>query len=402
MAAHRNPPRRGTAGPAAWRVLWCVRVGAVAALAAGEFPAAAGSAAARGWRHGAREAGPTAAARGPREGSAASAWRPLPPPPAWFVSAAGAAVDEGRAVFVGGYGTGQKSGEMYNDVHEFDARTNAWRALPALNVVRGAAGAALVRGDLYAFGGRGRGGSLASVERLAGADDVKSTAGTWQQAPALPFGPRESPGCTALPYNRAAVIAGGFASWYVSGVLHFEYYNSTSLFDGTAYHQLPDMPFRRSNLALVAANGGVYAFGGSELEPSYESCAFLNIPAVVANADNVAEALRRAPALTWARCGPLVFPRSFIAAAAVAEEDGADTIIAAGGMDGNFNPADTTQVLVDGRSWQAASAQLTLPEPRGFSSAVVLDHGKRVVVAGGVGAGIGGPSAIVLESQHAS
>ena len=77
--------------------------------------------------------------------------------------------------------------------------------------------------------------------------------------------------------NRDIVIVGGFNSGVVNGVFEFEYFNSTFWFDGTTYKRLPDMPFKRSNMALVATDDIVYAFGGGEMDPSYASCARLDL-----------------------------------------------------------------------------------------------------------------------------
>lgn len=99
----------------------------------------------------------------------------------------------------------------------------------------------------------------------------------------LPDGPLESPAVTSLKSGNGIVIAGGFNSWTDSGEFQFAYYNTTWLFNGSTYKRLPDMPFKRSNMALVATqddNGDdtIFAFGGGSTAPSYATCASLRIP----------------------------------------------------------------------------------------------------------------------------
>ena len=99
----------------------------------------------------------------------------------------------------------------------------------------------------------------------------------------MPFGPREGQSAVTLPSGKGIVLAGGFDSHTDSrGVFHFSYFNTSYLFDGTTYTRLPDMPFKRSNMALVAAKYGdsdwVYAIGGGEDNPSYGTCARLRVP----------------------------------------------------------------------------------------------------------------------------
>lgn len=105
----------------------------------------------------------------------------------------------------------------------------------------------------------------------------------------------------------------------------FEYLNETLLFDGVSYTRLSDMPFQRSNLGLVAAHGGVYAIGGSKINPSYYNVSFLDLSAAaVLGGPPISSGWKSVAPLNEARCWPMV--------AAVTAKDGSEMVVAAGGV----------------------------------------------------------------------
>jgi len=350
-----------------------------------------------------------------------------PPPPQRFMSAAASSLGKSLA-YVGGTFIDKKTGAIGNTrkgVITYHPTSNTWTTLPNMTTARSAPAAATLKGRLYVFGGvqekpkqqqqqqhsvdlrtisdmnstemlRDRSGSvvIGTVESLAVSTDGKALEKTWKKELLLPGGPLESPSAVALESSLGIVIAGGFDSSTVDGVFHFQYYNQTWLFDGQQYVSLPDMPFRRSNMALVAtthsstsktggSGGGdddgdddvVYAFGGGYTDPSYGTCASLRIPKTSTGSFGN---------LHWIPCSSnLVNPISWTAAAVVNR-----TIVLAGGMSDTFTPTAETDILsLSGAGGGAAESNWTnadcdLPLAVGFLSGAVTLDDQFVVVAG--------------------
>ena len=166
----------------------------------------------------------------------------------------------------------------------------------------------------------------------------------------------------------------------------FAYHNETYLFDGSSYTALPAYPYQRSNLMAVAANGGVYAFGGGSTAPSYDTCAFLKVSAA---RDADGGELRVASADAWAPCASLPAPTTS-AAAGVAKVGDDEYIVMLGGLDGNFdltlmgfvyNPkTDSWGSLVGGN----------LKAPTGFVNGASMPDGS-FLMAGGAYPGVPKP-----------
>ena len=314
-------------------------------------------------------------------------WKTVTPPASVgrWMSAAAAAVGDGAVAFVGGTNidaAGRFAGAR-NQVCLFKPETGAWSLLPNMTA-RQAPAAAAHGGRLYVFGGvqhkpnASHGDpdptlKLTLVESIGISGGTKGDAG-WRKEKDMPFGPREGQSAVALPSGKGIVLAGGFDSHTdTKGVYHFAYFNTSYYFDGVTYTRLPDMPFQRSNMALVAAQDGdadwVYAIGGGKDAPSYETCARLRVPSTAPEA-----------AVAWVSCGPLVNPRSWMAAAVVNER-----IVIAGGMGGEFSPTDEVDTLdIRGhglaKNWTYAGCDL--PVSAGFLSGAVASTGEFVVVAG--------------------
>ena len=277
--------------------------------------------------------------------------------------------------------TGQ-FGNTRNQVATFKPSTSEWKLLPNMTA-RSSAAAGTTNGRLYVFGGIQKKPNashsdpdptikLSLVESISISPESGQMEKTWRKEKNMPFGHREGQASASLKSGRGIVLAGGFDSGWSQGTFHFEYFNSTFLFDGTSYASMPDMPFKRSNMALVAAsdgNGGdvIYAMGGGETDPSYASCALLHLPANDVNA------------ASWKSCGPMVNPRSWMAAGVVG-----GNIIIAGGMGGEFDATQEVDILSLGESaskpgnWTYANCDL--PTPAGFISGASTTTGKSVFV----------------------
>lgn len=296
------------------------------------------------------------------------------PPPAIWMSAAASSLGDAVA-FCGGtfIEPDGKYGTTRNQVATYNPTTDHWVTFPNMTK-RTAPAAGTFLDRLYVFGGSQHKPNaskhdpnptinLALVESIGIHPDGSATETTWTQEIDLPFGPRESPSAVSVP-GKGIVIGGGFDSGVVNGVFVFAYYNDSYLFNGTAYQRLPDMPFKRSNMAYVATNSSrVYALGGGATEPSYSTCAFLDLGAAA-----------------WSMCADLVDARSWAAAGVVGDE-----IVLAGGMDNEFAPTaevDFLNVKNTSALWTNSNGKCDLPTKAAFISGGVTANGVFVVDAG--------------------
>ena len=323
---------------------------------------------------------------------AACTWKAVNKPPSEWMSAAAASVGEHAVAFAGGTSINPITGRFGVErmqVTTYNPTTDAWHKLPNMSYARSAPAAAALNGRLFVFGGVQRKPNashsdpdptikMSVVESIAISDNGRTTETHWKRETDLP-GPRESPSAVAVG-NRGIVIAGGFNSGVVNGVFEFEYFNSTFWFDGTTYKRLPDMPFKRSNMALVATDDIVYAFGGGEMDPSYASCARLDLK----EGTNL-------KAAGWVPCATLINARSWAAAGIVGGGDEA-TIVLAGGMDGRFSPTNEVDMMVvgDGKNQSVVwttDAECDLPVAAGFLSGATTGDGTSFIVAAGAARG---------------
>lgn len=275
-----------------------------------------------------------------------------------------------------------KFGSTRNQVATFNPSTSEWNLLPNMTA-RSSAAAGTTNDRLYVFGGIQKKPNashsdpdptikLALVESISISSDPGQMETTWRKEKNMPFGHREGQAAASLKSGRGILLAGGFDSGWSQGAFHFEYFNSTYFFDGSSYIRMPDMPFKRSNMALVAASDGdggdvIYAMGGGETDPSYATCALLHLPA------------NDYKGASWKSCGPMVNPRSWMAAGVVGRN-----IIIAGGMGGEFSATQEVDTLSLGKSasqpgnWTYANCDL--PTPAGFISGASTTTGKGVFV----------------------
>ena len=313
----------------------------------------------------------------------ACTWTRTPSQPkiSWM-SAAATTIGPNSVAFAGGTFIDRSTGRFgsaSNQVTTYNIITDTWRTLPNMTA-RSAPASATLNGRIYVFGGIQRKANashsdpdptikLALVESIAVSDHGREGELQWRREPDLP-GPRESPSAVSVG-TRGIVIAGGFDSGIVNGVFKYEYFNSSYWFDGTTYQRLPDMPFKRSNMALVyePVSDAVFAFGGGETDPSYATCAYLSVSKQSIGTKD------------WSPCPPLVNARSWSAAGFVGDAK-AGEIVLAGGVDGRFSPtAEVDTLRVGASNWTDAGCDL--PSAAGFlSGATTGDGGSFVVVIG--------------------
>ena len=322
--------------------------------------------------------------------AAACSWTRSTPPPARWMSAASTTCGD-TVAFSGGeslsISTGATLGDR-NKVTTFNPTTHTWHTWAPNMTGRVAPAAASLNSRLYVFGGTKKIPNashsahpvkiLDLVESISFSPHGMLIETSWKQEKPLPFGPRESPSAASLPNSAGIVIGAGFFSKTVNGVLTFKYFNDSWFFDGSDYTRLPDMPFSRSNMPMVAANKGIYAFGGGFTEPSYSTCAYLQVESATSHASD------------WIKCPPLVTPTSWMSAGVLKDKHGEDVVIAAGGMDGMFSPTSVVEALSGGSSSSAlggggggnwSNLNCDLPFAAGFLSGAVVNN-SFVVVAG--------------------
>lgn len=317
-------------------------------------------------------------------------WTPVADMPSRRMDASMTSLRDGRVAIVGGGGSATgptRSADL------FDADANKWTALPDMMLPRDSPGSCVLDSDgaktLYAFGG-----TIAyptppstlmnvtgSVEALTLGGHAEAKA--WQHAASLPS-PRTSPSVASLSSGRACVVAAGFDASQ-SG---FEYLQDAYLFDGSSYTKLPDLPFGRSNMAIVAAAGGVFVIGGGALDPSYYNVSYLQLQPSVATA--------------WKPMAPLQAARSWTMAAALRDPQSGETrLVAAGGMSLQpfFEPMSSVEVYsTKNDSWTLFSDgdAGALPTPVGFGSGAAI-NATHMLAAGGAGPGTTGTEAFVFS-----
>ena len=201
---------------------------------------------------------------------------------------------------------------------------------------------------------------------------------------------RTSPSAVSLPDGSGCVIAGGFSS---ESIGNFSYGKDAWFFDGSTYRRLADMPFRRSNMGLVATSSGVFAIGGSEVHPAY-----YNVSALEYKAGDASGAPQFAAA--WSHIKPLNRARAYpMVSSIVNRTTGEACLVAAGGMSlvPMFMPMASVEVYspkVGRWTLHEQGSPGALPVPIGFGTGASL-NATHMLVAGGVGAGVTGTEAYV-------
>jgi len=267
-----------------------------------------------------------------------------------------------------------------------------WSAGPPMHSARAAFGAALLTTGgtpkLYVFGG------MASDLPSGAGCNITDTAevlrdGRWQQAPPMPC-PRTGQSAATLPNGNEILIVGGFCSTLEGpkacpGITSpsgapFAYTNKTLRFDGEKYTAAADLPCASgsaplcglSNLAVTTCGGKVWVIGGGGYAPSYA-----DVHAYDPDAD------------AWVKGPDLPEPKSWAASACV-DKNGAEQLVVAGGLDGQFQASASVWILAtDGGGKSGWVAGPPLPTPKAFTSGALLaakEGAGTVMAAGGAGA----------------
>lgn len=326
--------------------------------------------------------------------SAPSSWTAVADMPFKRMSATMANIGDGRTAYVGGTYFGSEPSVAADRGHSlgkppfasgvvFDSAKGEWNAIPDMLEPRDSPGSCVLSTEggstaLAVFGGT-TSVSTSGVMNITDSTEVIQIGpgpSAWQYGPKLPTS-RTAPSVTTLGGGEQCVVAGGFHGDSVS----FQYLTDAYLFDGVEYTKLPDMPYGRSNMAIAAANNGIYILGGSALNPAYANVSYLQLVPTVGKAWQPMAPLHKAR--SWAMTTVLLDPKS-----------GEELIVAAGGMslDPMFQPmasvevyntkSDTWTLLDDGEAG-------ALPHPIGFGSGARINS-TDMMAGGGVGNGTTG------------
>jgi N-acetylneuraminic acid mutarotase len=189
---------------------------------------------------------------------AADRWTALPPLPR--ATAAGATVVVGDKLYVasGAPQTFGASGPIapYPQLQVYDFESGEWSLGADVPSPRHHVGGAALDGKLYVVGGRGEEDhSLATFERYDPATD------SWESLPDAPLGVA-SPGLVAIG-GKLVVVGGEDQESWEDGEGWVT--PSAWAFDPKTerWERLPDMAIERRGSGVAAANGRVYALGGS-------------------------------------------------------------------------------------------------------------------------------------------
>jgi hypothetical protein len=343
--------------------------------------------------------------------AAGGAWTPAADMAAKRMEASMASVGDGRVAYVGGAQMGGSVSSMRNaqwrssppansaplkSAAMFDAASNVWSALPDMSSPRDSPGSCVISSNgkktLYVFGGttayptppHTQMNVTISAEML-----VLDGSSSWQSAPPLPSA-RTSPSVTSLKDGSGCIIACGFVDDPATG--SFGYLQDSYLFDGASYKQLPDVPFKRSNMGIAATSDGVYVIGGGETDPSYYNVSYLQMSPM---------------ADTWKPIAPLNYARSWTMVAALTDPvSGEEKIVAAGGMSliPMFDPMASVEIYSTKlNSWKLMDdgSRGSLPTPIGFGSGAPI-NATHMIAAGGVGAGTTGTETLIYALPTAS
>lgn len=182
------------------------------------------------------------------------AWRTLAdlPEPRDHVAVA---QSDGKIFAAGGFATPVHKNSRA-DVFEYDIANDTWRRLPAMTVARGAAGAAIVDGELHVLGGRGDDGVTLAAHEVY---DLHS--GRWKHAAPLPQA-RDHLAVVVMD-DKIHVIGGRLRSPVERVGRHDVYDPKMDRWTSAA-----PLPTPRSGVAAVLYNGLILVLGG-ELPPDH-------------------------------------------------------------------------------------------------------------------------------------
>ena len=144
-----------------------------------------------------------------------------------------------------------------NNVWAYDPKADSWTAKADLPTPRGALGAAVVDGKMYAVGGTGRTGDVGTVEQYDPATN------TWLARSPMP---------TARDHIAVAVnegklyVFGGRLGSFARNLATTEEYDP----QGDTWRLRASVPTDRSGIGAGAYQGRIYVFGGEAVEGTFD------------------------------------------------------------------------------------------------------------------------------------
>ena len=188
---------------------------------------------------------------------ATNVWERRAPIPRGADHGAAVALPQGQGglvYFIGGFDG--RWGPL-NTVWAYDPATDQWTGKADLPTPRGALGAAVLDGKIYALGGVGTGGDLGTLEVYDPSKD------TWEILSPMP---RIRDHLAVVAVNGKIHALGGRQGSYANNLPHHQVYDPQT----DSWEKLPDLPVARSGIAGAGVAGDIYVFGGEEVPGTFD------------------------------------------------------------------------------------------------------------------------------------
>jgi hypothetical protein len=190
--------------------------------------------------------------------SAAASWQSGPSLPQ-ALAALGAILSSGQLITLGGQNATGELGTPVDNVYKSAVGSGTpgpWSSGGSLDRTSSSHGIVLVDGRVYLIGGRSGSSALADV-RYALVDGLGNVAG-WRQTESLP---RENSLAGAANFGSVIYVAGGYDGKDVRSEVYYAAIGAGGAL--TAWQTGSSLPGPLRSLTLTAANGYLYAVGGS-------------------------------------------------------------------------------------------------------------------------------------------
>ena len=188
---------------------------------------------------------------------ATNTWERRAPIPQGADHGAAVALPQGKGglvYFIGGFDG--RWGPL-SAVWAYDPVSGQWTKRANLPTPRGALGAVVLDGKIYAVGGVDTRGDLGTLEVYdPGAD-------TWATLSPMP---RIRDHLAVVAIDGEIHALGGRQGSYANNLPHHQVYDP----DKDSWEELPDLPVARSGIAGAAVAGDIYVFGGEEVPGTFD------------------------------------------------------------------------------------------------------------------------------------
>jgi hypothetical protein len=175
------------------------------------------------------------------------------------LAALGAVVSSGKLITLGGQNATGELGTPVDNVYKSAVGSGTpgpWSSGGSLDRATSSQGVVLVDGRAFLIGGRS--GSSASAEVRFALVDGLGNVGTWRQTESLP---RENSLAGAANFGSVIYVAGGYDGKDVRSEVYYAAISASGAL--TAWQTANPLPGPLRSLTLTAANGYLYAVGGS-------------------------------------------------------------------------------------------------------------------------------------------